>query len=638
MWGKFLPAHPNSRSTRVLVPRPTHNISPPSTVSTPKVAALLCAALAAGVYVLTAGPSLYWLDSSEFVAAAWTLGIAHPPGHPLAALLGRLACYLPFGTIAFRVTMASALAAAAAVGLLALISHELTQRTMGEETGRSTLLPACVATLTAAFSYAVWFQAVRAEVYTLHLVLVLAAVHLMLCWQRTSDGRFVLGAGLFVGLALCNHHLLVVLALPGGVLLWLLHRSASVGHKRLGVGLVATALLGLTVLTYLPLRATQLPRVNWGVPNSVERFAWVVSAKAFQRKSVQRAARETLEHRSKGAFFAMLGGPPSGMGPLVVGAVAGFLGLAGLYLASRRRSSRRAAIPLAVLIALNLLGPMMVGFDPFNPDAHGYLCLAVALLAPGIAVFVQALLHLLRSAGRTALALGVVAAVALPVCQLWTNLPRNDLAGHWATEETSRELLSQPPGALLLTSYFQTVFDAWAMRSAFDLRPDVDLVHRNFSAQPGYLHSVAQRTPRLRSWVERWNRSGEISLDDLRELARTRHVALEYDLNVSKTLASRLRPAGLALAFSDESVTHGQSLRHGRRIRRWINHLGNADDLETRRALTWTHYLLATYACGRGLSDTARLHLGLAQHLAPHSRHIGRLAERCLYGNPIGDH
>ncbi len=50
--------------------------------------------------------------------------------------------------------------------------------------------------------------------------------------------------------------------------------------------------------------------------------------------------------------------------------------------------------------------------------------------------------------------------------QIWTNLPRNDLTHHWATEETSRELLRQPPGALLLTSYFQTVFDAWAMRTA----------------------------------------------------------------------------------------------------------------------------------------------------------------------------
>ena len=33
-------------------------------------------------------PDVYWLDSSELAAAAWQLGVAHPPGHGLAALLG----------------------------------------------------------------------------------------------------------------------------------------------------------------------------------------------------------------------------------------------------------------------------------------------------------------------------------------------------------------------------------------------------------------------------------------------------------------------------------------------------------------------------------------------------------------------
>ena len=38
------------------------------------------------VYVSGLAPDLYWLDSSELAAAAWGLGIAHPPGHPLPSL------------------------------------------------------------------------------------------------------------------------------------------------------------------------------------------------------------------------------------------------------------------------------------------------------------------------------------------------------------------------------------------------------------------------------------------------------------------------------------------------------------------------------------------------------------------------
>ncbi len=58
------------------------------------------------IYMVLAGPTFYWLDSSEFSAAAWGLGIAHPPGHPLPSLLGRLLCLLPLGTIYFRVVLA----------------------------------------------------------------------------------------------------------------------------------------------------------------------------------------------------------------------------------------------------------------------------------------------------------------------------------------------------------------------------------------------------------------------------------------------------------------------------------------------------------------------------------------------------
>ena len=47
------------------------------------------------LYLATLSGHSYWLDSGEFVAAALTLGVAHPPGHPLAALMGNLFSWLP---------------------------------------------------------------------------------------------------------------------------------------------------------------------------------------------------------------------------------------------------------------------------------------------------------------------------------------------------------------------------------------------------------------------------------------------------------------------------------------------------------------------------------------------------------------
>src|SRR5882672_291283 len=83
------------------------------------------------VYAITAAPAVGWLDSAEFVAAAQTLGISHPPGQPLAALLGRAVAYLPFGDVAFRVNLASAIAGAAAACALYRVVARLRGQVLG---------------------------------------------------------------------------------------------------------------------------------------------------------------------------------------------------------------------------------------------------------------------------------------------------------------------------------------------------------------------------------------------------------------------------------------------------------------------------------------------------------------------------
>ena len=59
------------------------------------------------VYALTLRPTIGWNDSPEFVDTAYTLGVAHPPGFPTYALLGKLAALLPVGSIALRVNLLS---------------------------------------------------------------------------------------------------------------------------------------------------------------------------------------------------------------------------------------------------------------------------------------------------------------------------------------------------------------------------------------------------------------------------------------------------------------------------------------------------------------------------------------------------
>ncbi len=584
-------------------------------------------------YLFCAGPTFYWLDSSELTAAAWGLGNAHPPGHPLASLLSRLVCLLPVGTISFRVTLASALAAAGATTLTAVLCGQVVARLRSGEDGDAPrgpawIVPAAIsaAALTVGLSYSLWFQAVRTEVYALNLLMLLAGACLVLRWDRTGDRRWLLAAALACGLALCNHHFLVILAIPG-VGLFVLLRRPRPGWRRLTVGVVLAGTLGLTCLAYLPLRARTAPEVNWGSPSTAERFYWVVSAKAFQ-KAVDKAAKETLSHRGGGAMFAVV----DGLGPL-----AAVMALGGLYFLWRRRQSRKVGLLLTLLVGGNLLSPLTVGFDPLNADAHGYLAVAVAFLAPGMAVFVVVLARATAARSRAAPALICSLAAGVALYQGASTLPRADLRGHWAAEETARQVLDQPHGSLLLTSYFETVFNAWAMRAVADHRPDLGLLHRGFVGMPGYAEDQRRRLPVVSNMITGWRRTGRLDLADLDQLVGKAPLRVEFDLNVPRALANRLAPAGLALAYQTQSVEHpppsARALsEHRYRFDRWHGILGPIRDLETRRTLTWTHYLLTWYACSQGHRALARYHHGRARQLSPRSVHLAELAKGCGLG------
>src|SRR5215210_6603548 len=70
------------------------------------------------LYVRTAAPSVLSGDSAEFQMAAPLLGVPHPTTYPLYVLLGKLATLvIPFGDLAWRVTIVSSICAALAVAL-----------------------------------------------------------------------------------------------------------------------------------------------------------------------------------------------------------------------------------------------------------------------------------------------------------------------------------------------------------------------------------------------------------------------------------------------------------------------------------------------------------------------------------------
>ena len=77
------------------------------------------------LYVVTLAPTTAMWDASEYITAAYTLGIPHPPGNPLFVLLGRVASLLPFGGVAYRVNLLAAVCSALAAGIWFLVAERV---------------------------------------------------------------------------------------------------------------------------------------------------------------------------------------------------------------------------------------------------------------------------------------------------------------------------------------------------------------------------------------------------------------------------------------------------------------------------------------------------------------------------------
>ena len=110
-------------------------------------------------------------------------------------MLGKVFTFLPFGDIAYRVNLMSAVFAAATSVLILKIAVM--------QTGR--LLPSLAAALAFSFSYYVWTLSVVAEVYTLNAFATALIIFLWLRWEEGRNKRLLYGAALIWGLSLGGH-------------------------------------------------------------------------------------------------------------------------------------------------------------------------------------------------------------------------------------------------------------------------------------------------------------------------------------------------------------------------------------------------------------------------------------------------
>lgn len=187
------------------------------------------------LYVFTLAPGVMWGDSAKLSIWSYTLELQVAlTSHPLRSLVGHLFNALPWGDIAYRQNLCSAVCGALTVGMLGALIYELTHS-----------IPASIAGAAAfGISHTFWLVSVMAESYTLTLLLLTCAWWLVHRGAAARHPWWCYASALVFGLSLTSSYLTVV-SLPSLLLIlwsqaWFRDRTVWSQGRTLALCLLAT--------------------------------------------------------------------------------------------------------------------------------------------------------------------------------------------------------------------------------------------------------------------------------------------------------------------------------------------------------------------------------------------------------------
>ena len=254
------------------------------------LAAAIAATLVFVLYALTLSPSTAMWDTSEYIAAAYILGIPHPPGNPLFVLIGRVFSVLPLGSlsVAVKINLLAALTSAVAAGMWFLVAERVLVSWLAERWQR--IAGGALATIIGATAFTVWNQSVVNEkVYTVSLMGLAIVSWLTVRWCDDPDGpaadRTLMLIAYLLGLGNANHEM-GLLAGPAVMVAVLAHRPQSLFRWQLLLALAGLFLLGNTPFLTQPIRALHHPAINEGDPVTWNAFWYNFNRGQYGKPSV----------------------------------------------------------------------------------------------------------------------------------------------------------------------------------------------------------------------------------------------------------------------------------------------------------------------------------------------------------------
>ncbi len=263
------------------------------------------------IYIITLAPTVIQIDAGELAAVQTTLGIAHPTGYPLFTMLGYLFLLIP---LPFTKTLMANLLAAIWCSLAVFFFYKTASIILNNPTSFNSpiekpklkklkdqkkekaqpdktkiptfkiLVAIVFGGFVLALSKTFWFQSTSVEVYSLHLFLISLIIFFLLkaYLKEGNDLRDWLIFAAFLALGFTNHMTTLLILPSTAYLFFVKNKFNKASFKKIGIMLAVFFPILIVVYSYLPIRASQNPIINWGNPVDMERILRHISGKQYQ--------------------------------------------------------------------------------------------------------------------------------------------------------------------------------------------------------------------------------------------------------------------------------------------------------------------------------------------------------------------
>jgi len=465
--------------------------------------AILSFTLPLFLYLLTLAPSVTFFDSGEFITAVQSLGVAHSPGYPLFVNYAKPFTWLPFGSIAFRVNIATAVSAAlACYGVYLLVAHLLRDEELSGDFFRHAKgFVALCAAVTFAGTARLWLQSNHDKPYPLLAFICAIVFYLMLLWRESYEKGEERPSYVYLGAFLCGlgagAHQIMVLMIPAYAFLLLSRDWRVIFRVKELVIAVGFGILGFSIHLHLIVRSLQKPLLNWGDSKNLSQFLWNLLRKGYPTEKPVRGL--DLLWAQVNAFNVPYEFTTAGLVLLVIGLAA--------FVVKKRD------VVLSYLIGVLAFLLVIAGY--FNTPRE-LIFLTEEFFTPLYllsAVFIGlGLFRLVQEvAGRLPGSLAGNRPLCRALCSLVMILPVTVCAGHYvendqhenyiAFDYASNSLKSLPQGAVLYTWGDSGAFPLWYLQGVERMRDDLDLLHTPHLVFGWYLDGFPGlfRDSRLRS-------------------------------------------------------------------------------------------------------------------------------------------